>query len=99
MALDPITVYPIPATFVAQKLNTYSDMADVLAYLIGLGEGYTGNISAAGPDDWTLWFQGANQNASWNAKLGHWVVVKNGKIASAFSDATAIANYTANPPA
>lgn len=100
MALNPITVYPTAATYVAQQLNTYTDMADVLDYLLGLTDaGYTGNISASGPGQWQLWFQSSSQNASWNAALGDWVIVKNNSIASAFKTAVATANYTTTPPA
>jgi hypothetical protein len=100
MALSPVTVFPVQATYVAQQLNTYTDMADVLAYLLGLPDGgYTGNISAAATNDWQLWFQSSNQNASWNAKLGDWVIVKNGTIASSFNNTVTTQNYTTTPPA
>jgi hypothetical protein len=100
VALAPITVYPLQATYAAQKLNTYTDMADVLDFLLNIPDmGYTGNIAASGPGQYTLWFQGANQNSSWNAELGDWVIVKNGTIASSYKENVATQNYTTTPPA
>lgn len=96
MALNPVTVYPVNPSYVAQPLNTYSDMADVLNYLIGIG--YTGNISASA-NGWELWFQSAAQNTSWNATIGDWIIVKNNSIASSVQAAQAGSLYTTTPPA
>lgn len=97
MALHPITVYTTPSTYVAQQLTTYTDMADVLDFLRTIG--YNGQLQVNPDGSWHMWFQTANQNASWNAAMGDWVIVKNGSIASSVPAAQAASLYTTTPPA
>lgn len=91
-----VTVYATPATYVATQLAAYSDMSDVLNELQPLG--YSGNLSMDVAGNWLMWFQSENQNASWNAKIGDWIIVKNGAIASSIPAAQASALYTTTPP-
>lgn len=96
MTLNPVTVYPVTATYVAQQLNTYTDMADVLDYLRTLG--YTGTIQLDSTGAYHLYFQIPSQTASWNASAGDWVVVQNGAHAASVPAAQAGGLYTATPP-
>lgn len=92
-----ITVYSQPATYQAAQLKTYSDMGDTLNYLQSLG--YTGQIQLNDGGVWLMWFQSTAQNATWTAKIGDWVVVKNNAIASSVAAAQAANLYTTTPPA
>lgn len=92
-----VTVYSQPATYQAMQLNSYSDMADALNEMLALG--YFGNVAVDGNGNWQMWFQSASQNASWNAKLSDWIVVKNNTIVSSVPNAQAAQLYTETPPA
>lgn len=92
-----ITVYSTPATYQAAKLTTYTDMADALNYLKGIG--YNGNMQVDTNGNWLMWFQSTAQNASWNAKIGDWIVIKNNAVAQSVPAAQATSLYTTTPPA
>jgi hypothetical protein len=92
-----ITVYAQPATYQAYQLQAAADMVAALSAL--QANGYSGNMSMDANGNWELWFQSTSQNASWNAKVGDWIVIKNGSIASSVPAAQATALYTTTPPA
>jgi hypothetical protein len=92
-----ITVYSQPATYQAYQLQSAADMVAALNTL--QPKGYSGNMSMDVNGVWELWFQSAGQNASWNAKVGDWIVIKNGSIASSVPAAQATSLYTTTPPA
>lgn len=92
-----ITVYTTPSTYQAAKLTTYTDMADALNYLKGIG--YTGSMQVDSTGTWIMWFQSASQNAASTAKIGDWIVIKNGAIATSVPAAQATSLYTTTPPA
>lgn len=92
-----IDVYALPATYKAMPLTTYTDMADAIEQMGPLG--YTGNMSKDATGAWQMWFSSNMNNGSFTAKIGDYIIVKNGSIVSSVPAATAGALYSTTPPA